>query len=103
MKIVMNVFTHAFRRCMAFFVDAEGDHYVALRWYAEPDITPIGTCLELPALNLASEHRTESYSVLPQKCIVNGAVLIKCRGTYWAVQSPREELEYARNQLLFQM
>jgi hypothetical protein len=87
---------------MAFFVDAEGDHYVALRWYAEPDNTPNGTCLELPALNLAPDHHTKSYSVLPEKCIVNGAVLIKCRGTYWAVQSPREELEYARNQLLYQ-
>jgi hypothetical protein len=87
---------------MAFFRDADGDVYVALRWYAAPPIKPFGTLLELTALDLAPNDQSKSYSVLPEKCIVNGAVLIKCRGTYWAVQSPREELEYARNQLLFQ-
>jgi hypothetical protein len=88
---------------MAFFMDAEEDHYVALRWYAEPPQTPDGCILDLPALNLAPDNNTKSYSILPAECIINGALLIKCRGTYWAVQSPREELAYTRNQFGFHM
>jgi hypothetical protein len=103
MIITMNVFFHAMRRCMAFFQDDEGDVFVALRWYAAPRVPPNGTLLELTGLNLARDNDSKSYSVLPEKCIVNGAVLLKSRGTYWAIQSPREELEYARNLLLFQM
>ena len=88
---------------MAFFRDAENDHYVALRWYAEPPIHPPGAVLELTALNLAPDDASKSYSILPEKCIINGSVLIKCLDTYWAVQSPREEFAYNRNQLMFQM
>jgi hypothetical protein len=88
---------------MAFFSDNEGDHYVALRWYAEPPIHPPGVVLELVALELARDDRTASYSILPEKCILNGSVLIKSEDTYWAVQSPREEFAYARNQMRFQM
>ena len=87
---------------MAFFKDATDDHYVALRWYAEPPNLPEGMVLELTALDLACDDESKSYSILPEKCIVNGAILIKCRGTYWVIQSPREEFEYARNQLVFQ-
>jgi hypothetical protein len=85
---------------MAFFRDAEGDHYVAVRWYETPPIAPVNTVLELPGLHLARDDESKSYSVLPEKCIINGSVLIKCEGTYWAVQSPREEVAYARNQLI---
>ena len=88
---------------MAFFRDAEDEHFVALRWFEETKKTPPGTVLELPSLNLAHEEQTKSYSVLPVDCIINGAVLIKCKGTYWAVQSPREEMAYARNNIRFQM
>jgi hypothetical protein len=88
---------------MAFFKDGDGDHYVALRWFAEPATTPKGTVLELVALDLARDDKTISYSILPEKCIVNGAVMIKSRGTFWVVQSPREELAYARSNLRFQI
>jgi hypothetical protein len=85
-----------YNRCMAFFRDDRGAHYVALRWYAEPPTPPPYTVLELTALNLARDDDTKSYSILPEKCIINGSVLIKCKGTHWAVQSPREEWAYAR-------
>jgi hypothetical protein len=65
-------------------------------------IEPIEARLELTALDLACDDESKSYSLLPEKCIINGAILIKCRGTYWAIQSPREEFVYARNQLVFQ-
>lgn len=89
-------------RCMAFFSDANKEHYVAVRWY-EHMTPPKGTALDLPSLKLAPENLTKSYSILPESTIVNGAVLIKCRGTYWAVQSPREEFAYNRNNLWFEM
>ena len=89
-------------RCMAFFRDAHDEHYVAVRWYEEMT-PPKGSVLELPSLKLAPDNLTRSYSILPESTIVNGAVLIKCRGTYWAVQSPREEFAYNRNNLWFQM
>ena len=94
---------HAHYRCVAFFMDSQGEHYVALRWYAETRITPDGCILELPALVLAPDNNTKSFSILPEACIINGAILIKCRGAYWAVQSPREELAYARNHIQFNM
>ena len=92
-----------FAKCVVFFKDARGDHYVGLRWYEEPTIPHQGCVLELPGLNLAPESLTRSYSILPEECIINGAVLIKCRGTFWAVQSPREELALARNYIRFDM
>ena len=91
-----------FARCQAFFKDGEDEHYVAVRWYAQTASPPPGTVLELPALTLAPENRTDSYSILPVECIINGAVLILHRGHYWAVQSPREEYAYNRNELAFQ-
>jgi hypothetical protein len=87
---------------MAFFADDAGKHYVALRWYAEECKTPAHTVLELSPFNLTPEDKPKSYSILPEECIMNGAVLIKWRSTYWAVQSPREEFAYARNNLKFQ-
>ena len=92
-----------FAKCVVFFKDARGEHYVGLRWYEEPSIPPLGCLLELTGLNLAPESLTRSYSILPEKCIVNGAVLIYCRGTYWAVQSPREEMVFAHNHVRFHM
>ena len=72
-------------------MDTDGEHYVALHWYAEPPIHPEGSVLDLIALNLSRDDESKSYSILPEKCIINGAVLIKRHDTYWAIQSPREE------------
>jgi hypothetical protein len=88
---------------MAFFEDAQNDHYIGVQWYADTLQTPEGTVLELPSLDLARDDHTKSYSILNADCIINGALLIKCRGTFWAVQSPREEEAYARNNLRFQI
>jgi hypothetical protein len=90
-----------FGRCFAFFVDAEGQHYVGLRWYAEAPNTPPGAVLELTCLDLAAEDKSSSYSILPVECIVNGAILLPSMGKMWALQSPREELAYASNKALF--
>jgi hypothetical protein len=43
---------HSTYRCMAFFQDDAGEHFVCLRWYAEPAKLPPGCLLELTALNL---------------------------------------------------
>ena len=90
-----------FAKCMAFFKDAEDQHFVGLQWYAELPVNPPGVVIELTALNITPEDKSSSYSTLPAECIINGALLIKCNNTYWAVQSPREEMAYARNSLQF--
>lgn len=87
---------------MAFFRDAEGQHFVGLQWYAEPRNNPPGAVIELTALDITPEDRSSSYSVLPAYCIINGALLVKCNGAFWAVQSPREEMAYASNLLRFE-
>ena len=84
-------------------MDGNEDHFVALRWYAEVQRIPDGAVLEMPCLQLAPEQRMDSYSILPVECIINGAVLIELNGVCWAVQSPREEVEYARNKEGFEM
>ena len=86
-----------FAKLFAFFKDAHGHHYVGLQWYADEPIKPPGAILELPCLQLAREDRSASYSILPADCVVNGAVLFPCVGKMWALQSPREEMEYIRN------
>ena len=87
---------------MAFFRDAEGQHFVGLQWYAEPPNDPPGAVIDLTALDITREDRSSSYSVLPAECIINGALLVKCNGAFWAAQSPREEMAYARNRLRFE-
>jgi hypothetical protein len=86
---------------VAFFRDAEDQHYVGLQWYEEPPNDPLGAVMELTALDITRENKSKSYNVLPAECIINGALLVKCNGAFWAVQSPREEMAYARNRLRF--
>jgi hypothetical protein len=81
---------------MAFMMDGGGHIFAALRWYKEKRPFPPNVVLELPALELTPGHLAKSFSVLPIDCIINGALLIKCKGTFWAVQSPREEQAYIR-------
>lgn len=89
-----------FAKCFAFFKDGAGDHYVGLRWYAKSPNAPPGAVLQLPCLDLAKDDRSSSYSILPADCIVNGALIMPCVGKMWALQSPREEMEYATNHVL---
>jgi hypothetical protein len=84
------------RRCLAFMTDEREDAFIAVRWYKEKTTFPVHAVLELPALEIASAKMVNSYSVLPVHCVVNGALLIKCGGTTWAVQSPREEVQFIR-------
>jgi hypothetical protein len=99
MLAIMNVFTLFIfsSRCVAFFMDADRNHYVGLQWYAEVPIPPRRAVLEFPCLELAREDRSSSYSILPADCIVNGAFLMPRIGKMWALQSPREVMEYIRN------
>ena len=91
---IFNYHTLFSRRCLAFMTDENKDAFIAVRWYEEK--TMFVPVLKLPALRLASAKMVNSYSVLPAHCVVNGALLIKCGGTTWAVQSPREEVQYIR-------
>jgi hypothetical protein len=84
-------------RCLAFLEDAAHKIFVAVRWYQKRTRTPPNTLLLLTGLELAPKMLTTSYSVLPIACIVNGALLVECEGTYWAVLSPREETAYVRS------
>jgi hypothetical protein len=83
---------------MAFMIDKADHLFIAVRWYKHKPFPP-NAILELLAFDLAPEDKTASYSVLPVDCIVNGALLIKCEGTFWAVQSPRELAAYIHTNL----
>lgn len=93
--------TH-YARCVSFFEDAEGYHFVALRWLAEVPGVVVDPVSRLVPLSVTPEATTGSYSVMPADCIVNGALVVSGSpeldartGTrMWALQSPREQGAY---------
>ena len=62
-----------FGRCMCFFRDANGDHFVALRWLAEAPGVIIDPTTRLAPLTLSPAGSTDSYSVMSCAAIQNGA------------------------------
>ena len=83
-----------FGKCLAFFRDHAGNHFVALRWFTSvpgPILDPIAL---MPSFTLSPEEQKKSYSVLPAHCILNGALMVQASTRYWAVLSPLEQQMY---------
>ena len=83
-----------FGRCMCFFRDANGDHFVALRWLAEVPGVIIDHTTRLAPLTLSPAGSTDSYSVMSCAAIRNGAVLMAAEGKLYPVMPPCEEQAY---------
>ena len=89
-----------FGRCLSFFSDANGDHYVAVRWFqaAQGDRNVIDPLVLMPRLQEASVTAPTSYGVMPVEALINGALLIPNGDMFYALQSPREqEIYLAKN------
>jgi len=87
-----------FGRCLAFFCDIKGDHYVALRWFetCTGDNNVLDPIVQMPQLQLACSNKLSSYGVMPVSAILNGALLIPSNNKFYAVQSPREQRVYVK-------
>ena len=87
-----------FGRCLAFFCDIKGDHYVALRWFetCNGDNNVLDPIVQMPQLQLACSTKLSSYGVMPVSAILNGALLIPSSNKFDAMQSPREQRVYVK-------
>ena len=85
-----------FGRCLAFFRDANGDHYIALRWFeaCNGDRNVIDPIVQMPRLQEACITAPTSYGVMPVSALLNGALLIPNGNLFYALQSPREQDVY---------
>ena len=81
-------------RCVAFFRNNLGEHFVLLRWYTEIGRYPVELVPMLPHLRLDDPLLTKSYDVLPISCILNGALLVPHGNEHWALLSLREHAAY---------
>ena len=74
--------------------------FVAVRWYETADAYPytlIDPIAKLAKLKLASIANSRSYGIMPISSIVNGALIVRMKEHYWAMQSTREQAEYLQN------
>ena len=85
-----------FGRCLIFFCDAIGDHYIAIRWFeaCNGDHNVIDPIVQMPRIKEACITATTSYGVMPVTALVNGALLIPNGDLFYALQSPREQDVY---------
>jgi hypothetical protein len=85
-----------FGRCLAFFRDAIGDHYIAVRWFeaCNGDRNVIDPIVQMPRVQDACIIATTSYGVMPVTALLNGALLIPNGELFYALQSPREQNVY---------
>ena len=85
--------TH-FGRCLCFFKDSDGNHFVAVQWLSEVEGAVVDPVTRLVPLTLSRPELTASYSVMPASAVVNGALIIEGGAKLWALQSPREQRAY---------
>ena len=85
-----------FGRCLIFFCDAIGDHYIAIRWFeaCNGDHNVIDPIVQMPRVQEACIAATTSYGVMPVTALVNGVLLIPNGDLFYALQSPREQGVY---------
>jgi hypothetical protein len=85
-----------FGRCLAFFCDAIGDHYIALRWFeaSNGDRNVIDPIVLMPRLKEACPTAPASYGIMNVEALLNGALLIPNGDIFFALQSPREKDVY---------
>ena len=87
-------------RCVAFYQDKAGDHFVAVHWYEScPSLGHFDASARLGKVQPMNSKRLESYDIMPVGAILNGALLVQDRGLkqrrtdvpqYWIRQSSRE-------------
>ena len=65
-----------FGRCLAFFRDAIGEHYIALRWFeaCNGDRNVIDPVVLMPRLQEARVNEPASYGVMPVTAVLNGGL-----------------------------
>ena len=89
----------AFGRCVAFYRDCRGEHYVGVHWYEQIGNKMIDEKARLAKVRPMKPGLYSSYDVMPVGAILNGALLVQDRGIkqrlqdppqYWVRQSPRE-------------
>jgi len=85
-----------FGRCLAFFRDDQGAHYIALRWFeaCHGDHNVIDPIVQMPRLQEACITAPTSYGVMPVSALLNGALLIPSGDLFYAFQSLREQDVY---------
>jgi hypothetical protein len=85
-----------FGRCLAFFCDAIGDHYIALWWFeaSNGDRNVIDPIVQMPRLQEASPTAPATYGIMNVEALLNGALLIPNGDIFYALQSPREKDVY---------
>ena len=83
-----------FARCVSFFNNNNGDHFVLLRWYTAVGRYPLEPIPQLAHLRLSPPFDPKSYDVLPVDCIMNGALVVPHGMEFWALMSPREQDEF---------
>ena len=81
---------------LAFFSDAIGDHYIAIRWFeaCNGDHNVIDPIVQMPRLQEACITAPASYGVMPVTALLNGALVIPSGDVFYALQSPREQDVY---------
>jgi hypothetical protein len=89
----------AFGRCVAFYRDSAGDHFVGVHWYEKVGSKLIDRKARLAKVRPMKRSLYTSFDVMPVGAILNGALLVQDRGIrqrpqdppqYWVRQSPRE-------------
>ena len=88
-----------FGRCVAFYRDAAGNHFVGVHWYEQVGRKIVDMTARLAKVKPMNKTRYSSYDIMPVGAILNGALLVRDRGIkqlardppqYWVRQSPRE-------------
>ena len=86
-----------FAKCNGFFRDSSGQHFAALQWFQQRNHDVVEPTVRLPRLKLLQDDRTDSHSIMPATCIVNGALVVGVETSYYAVMPPTELAEFVRN------
>jgi hypothetical protein len=84
-----------FGKCMVFLQDSEGKQFVVIQWFTRFEKNGCNKITKVPSFKLAPEKNTKSYSTLPLKAILNGALMVPGRGRFWALLAPKEQKLYA--------
>ena len=83
-----------FAKCVVFLKDNLEEYFVLLQWYDQVGRQPFDSVSGLVQLVLRPPNVTQSYSIMPITCIVNGAIITRSENKLWVLLSPRETSAY---------
>ena len=83
-----------FAKCVVFLKDNQEEYFVLLQWYDQVGRQPFDSVSGLVQLVLRPPNVTQSYSIMPITCIVNGAIITPSENKLWVLLSPRETSAY---------